>query len=224
MKLTLPAASLLALSLFAGPVMAQDQPLMQVAQAAVPAKVQAYLDDQTPLAELTIPQLTQRIRQGRALMQTKNLPKDARQQIRGIMQAAGKERQARQSASAQATEGTAQPQVAEGAPETQVAQAEPDAPAGDTQAAPGRDSGRRRGLSGRHAHRRGDERRRPASAGQSRTAAGAAQGLAGQYPPADPPEDEVRPGGHAKQGWCACDRQPRLTLRPESRFSRRTRR
>ncbi len=125
MKFTLPAASLLALALFAGPVLAQDQPLMQVAQAAVPAKVQAYLDDQTPVAELTIPQLTQRIRQGRALMQTKNLPKDAQQQIKGIMQAAAKERQTRQKANAPAAEGTAEPKVA---------QAEPDAPAEQTQA------------------------------------------------------------------------------------------
>ncbi len=133
MKFKLTAASLVALALFAGPSMAKDQPLMQLAQAAVPAEVEALLADKTPLSELTVPQLTQRIRQGRTFIQAGNLPKDVVRQVRGVMAAAVKERASRQQAEATqpaqkqpAQDQAAQEQPAQEQPaQDQAAQAQP---------------------------------------------------------------------------------------------------
>lgn len=133
MKLNLPAASLLALALFAGPVLAEEQPLTELAQAAVPAGVQALLDDTRPLAELTVPELTKRIRQARAFIQAKNLPKDVAKLVQSAMRAAIEERASRQQASDTRPAGEkAGPEMVQAEPEASA----PEAPAGEAAPAP----------------------------------------------------------------------------------------
>ena len=127
MRFTLPAASFLALALFAVPSLAQGQPEMLVAQAsAVPAEVQALLDDKRPLSELTVKELTQRIRLGRGFMRSGKLPRDVQRQLRTVLKAAATERATRSEAGGQAPAKPAAEDTANTGAGTADATAEPD--------------------------------------------------------------------------------------------------
>ncbi len=96
MKLSLSAASLLALALFAVPALAQDQPATGSEQPAVSAEVVALLDDRRPLSELSNAELTQRIRKVRSLIEAGGLDAETTSRLQALMKAARAERMARQ--------------------------------------------------------------------------------------------------------------------------------
>ncbi len=118
MKLSLPAASLLALALFAVPALSQDQSATGGApaaeQPAVPAEVTALLDDTRPLSELSNKELTRRIRQARGLIDAGGLDADVTDKLQALIKAARAERmarrqQAQEQPAATADAGAAQP-------------------------------------------------------------------------------------------------------------------
>lgn len=106
MKLSLSAANLLALALFAVPALAQDQPATGSEQPAVSAEAVALLDDRRPLSELSNAELTQRIRKVRSLIAAGGLDAETASRLQALMKAARAERMARQQ-QAQQQPGTA---------------------------------------------------------------------------------------------------------------------
>jgi len=93
MKYSPLAASLVALSLFAAPLLAQDkatgdQPAAQTAIDQIPAEIQALLDDKRPLAEISVEELTQRAKMAREFAKMDGLPEDVRTQLKDIALAA----------------------------------------------------------------------------------------------------------------------------------------
>lgn len=99
MKLSLPAASLLALALFAVPAMSQDQPATgepAAGQPAVPAEAAALLADRRPLSELSNAEITQRIRTARGLIDAGGLDADTAAKLEELIKTARAERLARQ--------------------------------------------------------------------------------------------------------------------------------
>lgn len=120
MKLSLPAASLLALALFAVPAMSQDQPAAGAATAAeqpgVLAEAAALLADKRPLSELSIPELTQRIRTARNLIDAGGLDADTAAKLEELIKTARAERLARQQQATQAPAAEQGTQPAESQP------------------------------------------------------------------------------------------------------------
>ena len=110
MKLKLMAASLVAMGLFnangyaasqvesAPAAKSASQAEFQLAQAAVPADVQALLNDNTALADMSQPDLAARIKALRAQMANKDLPREARVQLRDALNKARAELESRRSA------------------------------------------------------------------------------------------------------------------------------
>ncbi len=88
MKITSLAASLLALSLFALPALAQETNSaaapVQLAQASteVPADVQTLLQDKRPAADLSEAELKQRLRKARGFIKAGNLSQDVQKSLR----------------------------------------------------------------------------------------------------------------------------------------------
>ncbi len=131
MKLSLSAASLLALALFAVPALAQDQPATGSEQPAVSAEVVALLDDGRPVSELSNAELTQRIRKVRGLIAAGGLDAETMSRLQALMKAARAERMARQQQAQQqpATADQADQPAETQQAETQQAETQPaDAP------------------------------------------------------------------------------------------------
>jgi len=138
MKLSLSAASLLALALFAVPAMSQDQPATgepAAAQPAVPAEAAALLADRRPLSELSNAELTQRIRKARGLIEAGGLDADTAAKLQELIKTARAERQARQQqvtqapAAEQGTQpGESQPPIATQIPDDVLAFVKDDRP------------------------------------------------------------------------------------------------
>ena len=104
MKFLPLTASLLALTLFAAPALAQEAPADPAAEVAVPQipeEVLALLNDQRPLSELSADELGARAKQARNFSKMKGLPQDVREQLLNIAQAARGEIAAREELAAQ---------------------------------------------------------------------------------------------------------------------------
>ena len=140
MKLLAGAASILALTLFLSPVMAEDnavvvdQPAAEQPAAAqpateIPAEILALLSDSRPASELTDEELLARAKAARRFAKDEKLPDDIRSQLVAMFEASRAEMETRKQA-AKKPEQPAQPeQQAEPAPapqpEQQAAPAEP---------------------------------------------------------------------------------------------------
>lgn len=85
MKISYLTTSLVALTLFVSPVLAQEQdqiaPAGQTAAAVLPAALQAILDDSRPASELSNKELAQRIRLAKKFMALDGLPADVKQSL-----------------------------------------------------------------------------------------------------------------------------------------------
>jgi outer membrane protein OmpA-like peptidoglycan-associated protein len=130
MKFSRLTASLLALSLFAMPALAEetvpaaaDQLVVAQAAAQVPEEVQALLKDTRPATELSDDELKQRFRQARNFLKTASLPKDVKRSLQAMAKQARVEMAARgQGGAKQQTGQATEPSSAD---QTQVQQDEP---------------------------------------------------------------------------------------------------
>ena len=134
MKLLNCAASLLVLSLFAGPVFAQDStapdPAADAAAQPLPEAVLALLNDKRTAQELADDDLKARVKASRSALKTEGLTDDVKSQLQALADADGAELATRKAAKA---EEPAAPVVEEAAPavektvEQPVEQAAPEA-------------------------------------------------------------------------------------------------
>ena len=105
MKISYLTTSLVALTLFVSPVLAQEQdqiaPAGQTAAAVLPAALQAILDDSRPASELSNKELAQRIRLAKKFMALDGLPADVKQSLQAKSKEARAEFATRQQAGEQ---------------------------------------------------------------------------------------------------------------------------
>jgi outer membrane protein OmpA-like peptidoglycan-associated protein len=116
MNFKFAAASLLALSLFASPVMAQDNSSSDApAAVTIPDEILALVNDRRAAQELSDDELKQRAQQARGALKTEGLPEDVKGQLQALVDSDRAELETRSAAQKPAEE-----PVQEAAPEKKV--------------------------------------------------------------------------------------------------------